>query len=171
MRLVLAATLAPSYGIYSGYELCENQALHGEEYLDSEKFEIKPRDYEAPGNLNDFIERLNHIRAENPALQELANVRFLKSDSDNVIFYVKSTEDNSNVLLVAVNLDPFHAHDGTVTVPLAELGRTAGESYQVTDLLTGARYTWQDTNYVRLDPTVLPAHILRLEKGSSPAAD
>jgi starch synthase (maltosyl-transferring) len=167
LRLVLAATLSPSYGIYSGYELCENDAIEGkEEYLYSEKFEIKARNYDAPGNLNEFIAQCNHIRRNNPALQQMANVRFLKTDNDNIIFYSKSTEDRSNVLFIVVNLDPFRAHHCTAEVPLHEIGLGDRTSYQVTDLLTGARYTWRDRNYVRLDPASHPAHILLVDKGA-----
>jgi starch synthase (maltosyl-transferring) len=164
MRLVLAATLSPSYGIYSGYELCENQGIEGkEEYLDSEKFEIKPRDYDAPGNLNGLLTKLNEIRRNNPALHELCNVSFLKTDSDKIVAYRKSTRDNSNTLLIVVNLDPFAPHHCTVEVPWAQIGLEV-ERFQVRDLLTGARYAWGEKNYVRLDPAHVPAHILLVEK-------
>jgi starch synthase (maltosyl-transferring) len=164
IRLILAATLAPSYGIYSGYELCENEALHGkEEYENSEKFEIKPRDYEAPGNLNGLIADLNRIRRENAAFHELANVQFFKTDSEHIIVYAKSTADRSSVVLVAVNLDPFAAHHAHITVPLAAIGVPSGNSFEVSDLLTGARYTFSEKTYVRLDPATMPAHILLLE--------
>jgi len=164
LRLVLAATLSPSYGIYSGYELCEDHAAPGtEEYYDSEKFRIKVRDYEAPGNLNALITDLNRIRRENPALQEFTNVQFLKSDNDNILFFSKSTSDTKNTLLIAVNLDPKHPHHCTAEVPLAQLGRHPGEVYEVKDLLTGARYLWGEKNYVRLDPAILPAHVLLVD--------
>jgi starch synthase (maltosyl-transferring) len=165
LRLVLAATLSPSYGIYSGYELCENNPVPDtEEYADSEKFEIKHRDYQAPGNLNGLLEQLNRIRRENPALRELSNVAFLKTDNDNIILYSKSTKDKSNVLLVAVNLDPKVAHHCVGEVPLAEIGRSPGQRYWVTDLITGQRYFWSEKNYIRLDPASMPAHILLVEQ-------
>jgi starch synthase (maltosyl-transferring) len=165
LRLVLAATLSPSYGIYSGYELCENLAQPGTEtYRDAEIFEIKSRDYDAPGNLNDLLERLNRIRRENPAFQELANVRFLETDSEDMIAFLKSTRDKSNQVIVAVNLDPFGPHHCVARVPLAEIGRAPGESYRVIDLLTGEHYTWGEKNYIRLDPTFSPAHILLVQK-------
>jgi starch synthase (maltosyl-transferring) len=165
LRLVLASTLSPSYGIYSGYELCERDAEPGtERYADSEIFEVKTRDYDAPGNLNSLMETLNRIRRENPALQELANVEFLKTNNDNVTFYLKSTADRSNQLLVAVNLDPWEPHHCIVDVPLHKIGKRSGESYRVHDLLTGERYTWGEKNYVRLDPAFSPAHILLVEK-------
>src|SRR5262249_21602882 len=160
LRLVLAATLAPSYGIYSGYELCENAGEPGtERYLDSEIFVVKSRDYDAPGNLNDLLERLNRIRRENPALQELAHVEVLKTNNDHVTVYLKTTADPSNQLIVAVNLDPYAPHHCIADVPLAKLGRKQGETYRVTDLLTGERYTWGEKNYIRLDPAHQPAHI------------
>jgi starch synthase (maltosyl-transferring) len=164
-RLVLAATLSPSYGIYSGYELCENAAIAGrEEYLDSEKYEIRTRDWQAPGNIRDFITRVNAARRDNPALHVLTNIRFLETDNDQVIAYLKSTPDRSNVVIVAVNLDPFAARAATVVVPPAEIGLAAGASYQVRDLLTGAAYTWGERNYVRLDPVRgEPAHVFRVE--------
>jgi starch synthase (maltosyl-transferring) len=164
LRLVLAATLSPSYGIYSGYELCENAAEPGtERYADSEIFEVKARHYEAPGNLNDLLARLNRIRRDNPALQELVNVEFLKTNNDHVTVYLKSTADLSNQLVIAVNLDPHAPHHCIAEVPLAKLGRKNGESYRVTDLLSGERYTWGEKNYIRLDPAHLPAHILLVE--------
>jgi len=166
MRLVLAATMSPSYGIYSGYELCENDAVAAgtEEYLNSEKYEIKVRDWNRPGNIKEFVALVNGIRKENPALHHLTNIRFLPADSDDILFYVRATPDRSNVILVAVNLDPFQWHDCTVTVPPEEIGVAPGGTYRVTDLLTGAVYTWGERNYVRLDPNIEPAHILRVEK-------
>ena len=165
LRLVLAATLSPSYGIYSGYELCEHLAAPGtEEYLDSEIFEIKARNYEAPGNLNGLIERLNLIRRENPALQQFSNVEFMKTDSDDITVYLKSSQDRNNQLIVAVNLDPKGPHHCLAEVPLEKVGRARGETYRVTDLLSGAGYVWGEKNYVRLDPSFLPAHILFVEK-------
>src|SRR6266446_5237835 len=166
MRLVLAATMSPSYGIYSGYELCENDAVAAgtEEYLNSEKYEIKVRDWNRPGNIKEFVALVNVIRKENLALHHLTNIRFLPADSDDILFYVRATPDRSNVILVAVNLDPFQWHDCTVTVPPEEIGVAPGGTYRVTDLLTGAVYTWGERNYVRLDPNIEPAHILRVEK-------
>ena len=165
MRLVLASTLSPSYGIYSGYELCENQAVPGtEEYLNSEKYEIKVRDWNQPGNIKEFIGRVNSIRRENRALQQFLNLRFLTTDNDQILFFSKATQDNKNVILVAVNLDPSTAHYCTAFVPPEVVGVAPGRSYRVTDLLTGAKYVWSDRNYVRLDPAVEPAHILRVEE-------
>ena len=163
MRLVLAATLSPSYGIYSGFELCENAAVAGtEEYLDSEKYEIKARDWNGAGNIKDLVALVNRIRRENPALHQLTDLRFLPADSEHILFYVKKMDGNA--LLMAVNLDPFAVHECTVTVPPEVIGIAAGQSFNVRDLLTGAVYRWGEHNYVRLDPAVAPAHILRVEE-------
>jgi starch synthase (maltosyl-transferring) len=163
-RLVLAATLSPSYGIYSGYELCENEAIPGtEEYDHSEKYEIRARDWTHPDNLYEFIARINAIRRENPALQYFANLRFHTTDNDQIILYSKSSGDRSNIILVAVNLDPHHPHHCTAFVPVEVVGVAPGQDYAVTDLLTGARYNWGESNYIRLDPQIEPAHILRVE--------
>ncbi len=165
MRLVLAATLSPSYGIYSGYELCENQAVPStEEYLNSEKYEIKLRDWNQPGNIKEFIGRVNSIRRDNRALQQFLNLQFLTTDNDQIIFYAKATPAKDNVILVAVNLDPLHPNHCTAYVPPEVVGVAPGRSYRVTDLLTGAKYVWSDRNYVRLDPSVEPAHILRVDE-------
>src|SRR5262249_14732184 len=110
-RAVLAATLAPAYGIYSGYELCEAAALPGrEEYLDSEKYQIKRRDWDQPGNIRDYIARLNRIRRDNPALHDLANLRFYNAFDNNILLYGKMTPAQDNAILVAVNLDPHNGH-------------------------------------------------------------
>ena len=165
MRLVLAATLSPSYGIYNGYELCENQAVApgSEEYLNSEKYQIKTRDWDAPGNIKEFVARVNTIRHANPALHQFLNLKFLPADNDQIIFYLKETADGANRLLVAVNLDPLHPQACTVTVAPPVLGLAPGQRYRVTDLLTNASYEWSERNYVRLDPAFQPAHILRVE--------
>jgi starch synthase (maltosyl-transferring) len=164
MRLVLAATLSPSYGIYSGYELCENAAVPGtEEYLNSEKYEYKVRDWNQPGNIKEFIGRVNAIRRDNPALQQFLNLQFLSTDNDQILFFSKAAPDENNVILVAVNLDPLNAHHCTAHVPPEVVGVAPGGSYRVTDLLTGAKYVWSEHNYVRLDPAVESAHILRVE--------
>jgi starch synthase (maltosyl-transferring) len=164
MRLVLAATLAASYGIYSGFELCESDAVSNtEEYRNSEKYEIKVRDWYGPGNIREFIARVNEIRKNNPALHDFANLRFLHTDSDQILFYSKSSPNRNNILLVAVNLDPHTPHYCTAFVPPEAVGVRPGQSYRVRDLLTDASYTWTEQNYVRLDPSVEPAHILRVE--------
>ncbi|HLH76400.1 MAG TPA: alpha-1,4-glucan--maltose-1-phosphate maltosyltransferase [Candidatus Binataceae bacterium] len=164
MRLILAATLSPAYGIYSGFELCENEAEPGtEEYLASEKYQIKIRDWNRKGNIKEFVALINQIRNANPALREFTNLRFLTTDSEDIILYAKATADLGNVILVAVNLDPFQAHYCTAFVPPEVVGVAPGQRYRVTDLLTGAVYEWGDRNYVRLDPVIEPAHILRVD--------
>jgi starch synthase (maltosyl-transferring) len=163
-RLVLAGTLSPSFGIYSGFELCENRALRegSEEYLDSEKYQLKVWDWDRPGHIVPLVRQVNQARRENPALQLLDNLRILPSTNPSIIAYAKATPNGENVVIVVVNLDPFSVREGTVEVPL-ELARSA--RFGVTDLLTGARYHWvSGMNYVRLDPEAVPAHLLRLER-------
>ena len=166
MRLALAATLSSVYGIYSGYELCENAAIPGtEEYLDSEKYEIKARDRSAPGNLNDYIARINEIRRENAALQEYRNLRFYESDDENILVYGKRSFDGQNTVMVAVNLDPFEAHEGQVRLPLEEWGIGPEARYQADELIAGQRHLWKgETQAIRLDPQVEPAAIFRLSR-------
>ena len=168
LRLVLAATLSPAYGIYSGFELCEAEAIPGrEEYLNSEKYEIKTRDWNREGNLNDLIVRVNRTRRQCPALQLFDNVRFLDVGDDNLIAFVKSTPDRSSSAIVIVNLDPYAAHASTVRVPAHEIGTAPEESYEVLDVLTDRSYVWHEINYVRLDPLEgEPAHILVVKRGN-----
>ncbi|HEU5184640.1 MAG TPA: alpha-1,4-glucan--maltose-1-phosphate maltosyltransferase [Gemmatimonadaceae bacterium] len=170
IRLILAATLSPLYGIYSGFELAENVPVRvgSEEYLNSEKYELRPRDFTKAGNLDADIRRINRIRRENPALQRADNLTFHTSENDQVLFYRKSMPDQSNDLLIIVNLDPTRAHDSMVHVPLDALGLPANATYPVTDLLTGSQFTWRGArNYVRLDPVIEPAHILRVDRGGA----
>jgi len=165
LRLLLAATLSPTYGIYSGYELCENLAVHhgSEEYLDSEKYEIRVRDWNAPGNIKQDISKLNRIRREQPALHELTNLSFLKTDYDAILAYRKSAPGND--LIVVVNLDPHAMHETTVEVPISELGIAPDEAYEMSDLLTGARYVWRGArNYVRLDPVERVGHVFKVSR-------
>ncbi len=166
MRAALAATLSPLWGIYSGFELCEATPVPGtEEYLDSEKYQIRVRDWDRPGHIKDYVARLNRIRRENPALQTARNLRFHQADSAHVLFYSRMTEGRDNVVLVAVNLDPFAVHEATLHLPLDELGLTPDDTYEIHELLTdnralgrGARQT------VTLDPQVSPARIYQLER-------
>ncbi len=165
-RIILAATMSSVYGIYSGYELCENAGLPGrEEYLDSEKYQLKERDWNAPGNIKNWITRLNEIRKENRALQLYDNLRFYHADNDSILFYGKMTEARDNIILVVVNLDPHRKQDSYVDVPIEEFGGMEGDTYQVNDLLSGASYTWRGRrNYVELDPELQPAHIFRVRR-------
>jgi glycosidase len=164
MRAILAATLSPLWGIYSGFELCENEAIEGkEEYLNSEKYEIKKRDWFAPGNIRKFISVLNRIRKESSALMEIGNLEFHTTNNPNIIFYTRKSIKTGETLMIAVNINPFETHQATVEVPLEKVGICNDLPYRVTDLLTSATYTWQgEKNYVRLIPDERPAHILRI---------
>jgi len=166
IRLVLASTLGASYGIYSGFELCEGNAVKGtEEYLDSEKYQIRHWDWNRPGNIRAVVGRINEIRRENPALQSDWSLRFHPCDNEEIVFYSKSTPDGSNVILVAVNVDPHHVQAGWVQVPLEILGLDERTPFQVHDLLSDARYIWSGrANYVKLDPHVMPVHVFRLRR-------
>jgi starch synthase (maltosyl-transferring) len=167
-RLVLAATLGANYGIYGpAFELCENRPKEpgSEEYLDSEKYEVKNWDISGPDSLKDFVARVNQIRRENAALQGDWSLRFHEVDNTQLICYSKHTDDFSNVVLVVVNLDPHHTQSGWVEFPLEELGIDPQRSYQMHDLLSGARYLWRGTrNYVELNSQVAPAHIFRMRR-------
>jgi starch synthase (maltosyl-transferring) len=173
IRAVLAATLSSVYGIYSGFELCENAALpNKEEYADSEKYQFKGRDWNAPGNIKDLVTRINRIRKENRALHDYRNLKFFEADNDNVLFYGKMTESRDNIILVVVSLDPYQAHDSFIHVPVEEFGWMEGDTYQVHDLLTDERYLWKGTrNFVKLDPYTRPAHIFRLRRWISREQD
>jgi starch synthase (maltosyl-transferring) len=164
-RLVLAATLSPSYGIYSGFEVCEGRPLcaGSEEYLDSEKYQIKVWDRDRPGHIGPLVTAVNAIRREHRALQLADNLRFLPSSDPHLVAYAKATPDLRDVLVIVVNVDPYAVHEGVVTLPDALFNHRP--CYEVTDLLTGATYTWHGpTNYVRLDPRNLPAHVLRVAR-------
>ena len=166
IRATLAATLSSVYGIYSGFELCENEALPGrEEYLDSEKYQWKERDWNAPGNIKDWIARLNKIRRENRALQLYDNLRFYHTDNDAILFYAKMTAAREDIILVVVNIDPHRKQSAYVDVPIEQFGSMEGDVYQVHDLISDARYMWRGRhNYVELDPEVQPAHIFRVRR-------
>jgi starch synthase (maltosyl-transferring) len=165
IRLVLAATLSSSYGIYGPpFELCIGEAVTGtEEYLHAEKFEIRHWDRDAPGNLKGLIATLNRVRRDNEALQSTNNLQFYQTDNDNVIFYGKSCGGRDSMILVAVNLDPFHARMAKLRVPLEELGIGPGQSYLVQDLLSGDTFIWQGPwNELALDPGLAPARVFRV---------
>jgi starch synthase (maltosyl-transferring) len=165
IRLVLAATMASVYGIYNGFELCEAAAIPGtEEYRDSEKYQYKVWNWDRPGHIKDYIAAVNRIRRENPALHHLRNLRFHRASDPNVIFYGKTMPDRSNMIFVAVNLDPFDAHDSELEFPLAEMGVPEGESFELEELLADARHLWRGSvQTVRLDPGLNPAAIYRVK--------
>ncbi len=166
IRAVLAATLTPLYGIYSGFELCENEPVHGkEEYWESEKYQFKERDWDAPGNIKSTLTALNRIRSENRALHDLRNLEFHLAENEQVICYSKQTTGRDNRLLIVVSLDPFHQHGSYIHVPLDRFGLEEHETYQVHDLLNDSRYLWQGSrNYIELDPHTCPAHIFRVRR-------
>jgi len=166
IRVALAATLSTLYGIYSGYELCENEALPDrEEYLDSEKYQFKERDWNAPGNIKNWIARLNKIRKENRALQSYTNLRFYPAENDAILFYGKMTAARDNIILVVVNLDPHRKQHSFVDVPIDQFGQMESDVYEVHDLLSDARYIWRGRrNYVELDPKIQPAHVFRVRR-------
>ncbi len=167
IRLVLAATLSSNYGIYGpAFELTLSEALSGkEEYLNSEKYELKEWDWDKEGNLKDFIARVNKIRKENPALQDTFNVEFCNVNNDNIVSYIKITEDCSNIILVVVNLDPYHTHSGWVYIPSSKLGIEPRQPYLVHDLLGDDKYIWQGgRNYVEINPYISPVYIFQIRK-------
>jgi starch synthase (maltosyl-transferring) len=168
VRLILAATLGASYGIYGpAFELCENAPLAPgkEEYLNSEKYELKRRDLNSNHSLKNLISRLNRIRKENPALQSNRNLRFHESDNPAILCYSKASDDLSSVIIVVVNLDCLHVQTGWLGIDLSSIGLDARHSFQVHDLLSEGRFLWQGSrNYVELVPESLPAHILRLRR-------
>ncbi|MCL2317050.1 MAG: alpha-1,4-glucan--maltose-1-phosphate maltosyltransferase [Actinomycetia bacterium] len=158
IRLLLAATMSPSWGMYSGFELLEHTPFRpgGEEYLDSEKYEYRPRDFEAAPNLNRLLGRINEIRRAHPALQQLRTTTVLGTSSDDLFAFSK--RDGADAVIVVVTLNPDWPVEGQVDLDLAALGRPAGTSVRVRDELTGIEHTWGAHNYVRLSPAQV-AHI------------
>ena len=169
VRATLAATLSSAWGVYSGFELCEARALPGkEEYLDSEKYEVRLWDYDRPGNIKDYIRQLNTIRRENPALHEFRNWQRMTAYNDNIIAYAKLTPDKTNCVFVMVNLDPHNRQDCSYEIPLWEWGLSDNASVEVEDLLGGYRFTlYGKTHQIALDPFERSAVIWRL----APPAD
>jgi starch synthase (maltosyl-transferring) len=164
IRLLLAALLSPSYGVYSGFELYENVPMEAgsEEYLHSEKYELRPRNWDQPGNLSPFIRRINAIRKDHPALHYLTNLEFHGIDKDHMIVFSKATGSGDTILAI-VNLNPWHWEEGTTDLNLSALDVDPSRPYQVRDLITDDVYTWQGPhNYVRLDPRSEPAHVFHV---------
>ncbi len=165
-RLILAATLGANYGIYGpAFELFENRpfAAGSEEYLESEKYQIRVWDLDRPDSLKQLIALVNKIRRENPALQSDWSLRFHPLDNDQLIAYSKSSADDSNILLVVVNLDPRNTQSGSINVPLDAFQIGPQQPFEVHDLLADARYTWQGSrNYIELNPAKIPAHIFKV---------
>jgi starch synthase (maltosyl-transferring) len=164
IRLILAALLSPSYGVYSGFELYENvpREQGSEEYLHSEKYELRPRNWDEPGNLAPLITRINRIRKEHPALAHLSNLHFHGIDKDHLLAFSKA-DGGGDVVLVIVNLNPWHWEEGTTDLTLEALDIDPARPYQVRDLITDSVYTWHGPhNYVRLDSRVEPAHVFQV---------
>ncbi|MFJ3225399.1 alpha-1,4-glucan--maltose-1-phosphate maltosyltransferase [Streptomyces sp. NPDC086783] len=172
LRAVLAATLSPTWGVYAGYELCENVPLRegSEEYLHSEKYELRPRDWAAAEregrSIAPLLASLNAVRRRSPALRQLRDLHFHSTDKEAVIAYSKRS--GSNTVLVVANLDPHHTQEATVSLDMPQLGLDWHESVPVRDELTGETYNWGRANYVRLEPGHRPAHILTVLRPSSP---
>jgi starch synthase (maltosyl-transferring) len=165
IRAVLASMLSPTWGVYSGFELFEHVALRpgSEEYLDTEKFQLRPRDYagaEAAGrSLAPYLRRLNEIRRAHPALQQLRTLRFHAVDNPNLLCFSKTDPGSTDAVLVVVSLDSTNTQIGTTSLHLPTLGLDWSDRFDVTDELTGASYAWGEFNYVQLDPHREPAHV------------
>jgi len=168
VRLLLAATLGASYGIYGpAFELCENRPLRpgSEEYLDSEKYQLRHWEIDREDSLRDFIARINGVRRDNPALHSDWSLQFHAVDNDSLIAYSKATRDLSNIILTVVNLDPHHTQTGWVDLPLERFQLDAHQPFQAHDLVSEARYLWHGPrNYVELDPRIVPGHIFRMRR-------
>ena len=158
-RLFLAATLSTTYGIYNSYELCENRAIPGtEEYQDSEKYEIRHWDWNRPGNIRDYITRINQIRRDNPALQSFTNLKFYESNNKHILFYGKMTPDKTNILLFAVNMDPYAVQEARFIIPLEEFGIPETATYHLHELIQDYRHDVVGPEYIiHLDPNQEPA--------------
>jgi starch synthase (maltosyl-transferring) len=174
VRAVLAAMLSPSWGIYSGYELCENTPARpgSEEYLDSEKYQYRVRDWaraqQAPDGIAPFITRLNAIRKSHPATHWLRNLRFHHVDQPDLICFSKRSARDADTVLVVVNLDPHEPREATVWLDLPALGMDGRSEFVVNDELSGRSYRWGQANYVRLDPATAPAHIFTVRPHPAP---
>jgi starch synthase (maltosyl-transferring) len=167
-RFLLAATLGANYGIYGpAFELCEGRAREpgSEEYLDSEKYQIRTWDRNSPDSLRELITLVNRVRHENPALQSDRGLRFHPTENDHLIAYTKSTPDLADVVLTVVNVDPHHTQAGMITLPIEELGIRRDRGYQAHELLSGARYLWNGPrNFVEINPHSIPAQIFRFRR-------
>ncbi|HET6632204.1 MAG TPA: alpha-1,4-glucan--maltose-1-phosphate maltosyltransferase [Rhodanobacteraceae bacterium] len=170
VRAALAATLSGLWGIYSGFELCEADALPGrEEYADSEKYQLKPRDWDAPGNVIGEIAQLNRIRRLNPALHSHLGTQFHHAGNDQILWFERATPARDNVLLVAVNLDPHHAQEADVELPLWNFGLPDEASLQAEDLLNDRAFAWRGKwQHLRLDPAQSPFAIWRVRAEGAP---
>ncbi|MBA3312852.1 MAG: alpha-1,4-glucan--maltose-1-phosphate maltosyltransferase [Planctomycetota bacterium] len=168
IRYILAATLGATYGIYGPtYENFERAPIKAgaEEYLDSEKYQLRHWDWDRPNVFRELIALVNGIRKENPALQFDHRLRFYPTDNERIVCYGKTTPGYSNIIVTVVNVDPYHPQSGHIKLPLHVFGLNVDDAYQVQDLLTGAHFLWHgESNFVSLDPRGVPAHVLRLRK-------
>jgi starch synthase (maltosyl-transferring) len=170
IRAVLASMMSPSWGVYSGYELFEHVPVRegSEEYLDSEKYQLRPRDYEGAlregRSLAPYLAHLNGIRRQHPALQQLRTLRFHHVDNDAIMAFSKRDEATGDTVLVVVTLDPYTAHEATTALDMPALGLDWHDRFAVFDEMSGARYDWGQANYVRLDPHVEPAHVFAVRR-------
>jgi starch synthase (maltosyl-transferring) len=164
IRLALAATLSPSYGIYNGYELCEAAAVpDSEEYLHSEKYEYKVWDWDRPGNIKDEIAAVNRFRRANPAMRLFTNLVFCPTWDEHILAYVKLMPDGSNVVLVVVNLDPHATHEAALELPLQRMGFGPGDAMLLEEGIGGAQWVWRGAQQrIALDPAVQPAMVFRV---------
>lgn len=169
MRLALAATLSPAYGIASNYELCENGANPGAEtYINSEKYELKVWDWDRPGNIKDYISVVNRIRHENQALHYFDNIQFCPSTNEHILAFVKTDPSGENILLTTVNFNLSGTQTSRITVPVEKLGIGSDEPYLAVEMITGKTYQWKGReNYVLLDPSQEQVQIFRLEPGKT----
>ena len=165
---LITALLAPSWGVYAGYELYEHVAVRpgSEEYLDSEKYQLRPRDWSRPDSLAPYLTMLNRVRREHPALHWLDNIVFHDVDSPDVLAFSKRTGSgpDADTVIVVVNLDPHGTRETVVNLDLPALGMDWADSFSVHDVVSGNTWLWGARNYVRLDPFVEPAHILVVRK-------
>ena len=172
IRLVLAATLSSNYGMYGpAYELCEYLPVPGsrEDYLNSEKYEIKQWDFDRPGNIRSEIARINRIRKENTALQQTNDITFVRieaspgQENDHLMGYVKRSDDRSNIILAVVSLDSANTQGGWLRFPLEIFNMPHDYPFKVEDLLSGINYDWNgEWNYVAVNPGIMPAHLFRV---------
>jgi starch synthase (maltosyl-transferring) len=166
-RFFMAATLSSSYGFYGPvYEYMVSEPMPGkEEYIDSEKYEVRLWDWTKTNKLTELIRRTNKIRRENAALQQTRNIQFLRVDNDQLIAYLKRDHSGKNLILCVVNMDPKQSQQGWINLPAESIGVYPDAAYQVSDLITGARYEWRgEWNFVELNPEFLPVHCFRIDK-------
>jgi starch synthase (maltosyl-transferring) len=173
IRATLAATLSPTWGVYSGFELFESEPVRpgSEEYLNSEKYELRPRDFARALNegrsLEPYLGRLNEIRRAHPALQQLRDLHFHEVDNDSIIAYSKTDPATGDTVLVVCTLDSFHPQEGTTSLDMPALRAGWDDLLTVHDEITGETYEWGQHNYVRLEPWRNVAHVFRVERAPS----